>query len=842
MTTKRIFDICSAIVGLLVLSPILLAAGIAVKLGSPGPVLFTDVRIGRRGRRFVLYRFRSIVPHRGGLSAPRVGQFIRLCRIDLLPQLINVVKGDMSFVGPRPQAPSVVERYTPEERAILEVRPGITGPAHSAGLEDGATFLFDQVTKPGLGLTQRQKLDLELQYVRKRTLGGDIRILLTTTIQLARSVFAHPQLGRTLKFVRLTTDLALITVATYAAFVARFDGHISARDAQTFFLGLPFELVAYACGFLYLTTYRSIWRYTGVADFWQVVKACTIGGSLNAAGMHIIGWPYPRSVLVLTPVFAVLLMAAVRLTWRTVATAFTAGESLAVRRRVVIVGAGRVGASVAREILGTPGLGYDVVGFVDNDRRLERAMLHNVSVLGTIDQLPELSVKYALTEAIIAIPRPTLNELRRIREACGKANLVFRTLPSLDQLVSGDGQIRYLRKVDVGELLQREPLSLKIEAIAGFLQGKRVMVTGAGGSIGSELCRQIVRLGADSLVMVERAENALFAMCSELQGSGSRTKLTAALADTKHVSRMSDLFEHFRPQVVFHTAAYKHVPMLEEHPTEAVLNNVISTVRLANLATAHAVESFIFISTDKAVRPNNLMGATKRICELYLTALNDGRNADALRTQFRIVRFGNVLGSAGSALPLFQRQIESGAPITITDPDVSRFFMSIEEAVGLVLESATLDTLGGIAVLDMGEPIKITTLADDFITALGLTPSEVPRQFIGLRPGEKLHEVLWEEVDEVVQSIHPRIAVVRLRARPLKEMDAFVRQLEQLAIEGLVDPLLAKVRELVPSYPGSVGHRPPWVMQVDAEPRKASLPLNGASTTSSKSTRAERSA
>jgi FlaA1/EpsC-like NDP-sugar epimerase len=272
--------------------------------------------------------------------------------------------------------------------------------------------------------------------------------------------------------------------------------------------------------------------------------------------------------------------------------------------------------------------------------------------------------------------------------------------------------------------------------------------------------------------------------------------------------------------------------MLEAHPTEAVLNNVIGTARLANLAAAHSVEEFIFISTDKAVRPNNLMGATKRICELHLMALEAAKDEELARkgtTKFRIVRFGNVLGSAGSALPLFQRQIENGEPLTITDPDVSRFFMTIPEAVGLVLESTTLDTQGGIAVLDMGEPVKITTLADDLITALGLSPSAVPRQFIGLRPGEKLHEVLWDEVDEVLPSLHPRIAVVRPRGKPLKDMDAFVRQLEQLAVQGLIGPLLAKVQEVIPSYSGHVSADQPRVLQLNPEPRKplAAAPANG---------------
>jgi FlaA1/EpsC-like NDP-sugar epimerase len=758
----------------------------------------------------------------------RIGRIIRPTRIDELPQLLNVLRGDMSLVGPRPEDPAIVEGYTAEQRQVLELRPGLTGPTQLESLDESARLPGGtEATEYYVRHLLSDKLERDLQYTRTRTFVGDLRILMRTPFGLVHFLFARPRFGRLLKAMRLTTDLALVLLATYFAYFARFDGDISARDARILSTGLPFVLVAYAFAFLYLGTFRSIWRYVGVADFWHVAKACLIGASINAAGMHLLKWPYPRSVLLLTPAFALLLLGGARLSWRTAATALAGGGIMAERRRLVIVGAGRTGASLAREILNSPKLAYDVVGFVDDDESLQRATLHNLPVLGTTDHLEGLTRKHRLAEAVIAIPRPTLAQLRRIREACARAGLVFKTLPSLGQLVTGDGDVRYLRKVDIGELLPREPRSIQIDKVSQFIRGKRVMVTGAGGSIGSELCRQIVQLGAESLLMVERAENPLFTISGELQGGQSRTKLTAALADIKHILRMSELFAHFRPQVVFHAAAYKHVPMLEAHPTEAILNNVVGTARLAKLAQAHSVESFIFISTDKAVRPSNLMGATKRICELYLMALDAAGEEETVAptgTKFRIVRFGNVLGSAGSALPLFQRQIENGKPITITDPNVSRFFMTIKEAVGLVLESLTIDTTRGIAVLDMGEPVKITALADDFITALGLPPSAVQRQFIGLRPGEKLHEVLWDDVDEVLPSPHPRVNIVRPRQRPLKEMDALVAQLEQLAVDGLVSPLLEKVHETIPSYPGQANNGEPWALRLDAGMRKPLTP------------------
>jgi FlaA1/EpsC-like NDP-sugar epimerase len=615
-------------------------------------------------------------------------------------------------------------------------------------------------------------------------------------------VLARPGLGRQRKLARLLLDLAAVAVGTSLAFLARFDGNIPVSDAWMMVFGLPVAGTAYGLAFIWLRTYRALWRYAGVEDFWQLVKACLLGGCATAAAMRLLAWPYPRAVLVLAPALIFMLMGGGRLVCRTTAFRGTGKNGKTSKlRRVVIVGAGRTGEAIAREILSRPHLGYLLMGFVDDDPRLRASMLHNLPVLGTTAQLPDLARQHQLDEAIIAISQLHLSGVRSISEACVRAGIEFKTMPSVSQLVSGEG--RYLRKVNPNELLRREALSLAPDKLAAFLRDKRILVTGAGGSIGSELCRQVAGLGAEALLMVDRAENGLFEICTELQSGRPRTRLSAALADVKHVFRMTELFASFKPNLVFHAAAYKHVPILESHPTEAVLNNIVGTVRLADLARTHGVESFVFISTDKAVKPFNLMGATKRVCELYLMALNRRRRTDhkgQSLPQFRVVRFGNVLGSAGSALPLFQRQIEAGSPITITDPEMSRFFMTIQEAVGLVLESATLEPLGDITVLDMGQPVRITKLADDLVTALGLPQSAVAKRVIGLRPGEKLHEVLWEETDEVLASPHPRIVMLRQQGRPLEEMEAFVRELERLALKGEIQPLLAWLQEIVPSY------------------------------------------
>jgi FlaA1/EpsC-like NDP-sugar epimerase len=332
---------------------------------------------------------------------------------------------------------------------------------------------------------------------------------------------------------------------------------------------------------------------------------------------------------------------------------------------------------------------------------------------------------------------------------------------------------------------------------------------GAGGSIGSELCRQILRLGVQSLVLVERAENALYDIALELHEVERDGVVSTALADVRHAARMSEIFARFRPQVVFHAAAYKHVPMLEEHPAEGVLNNVIGTRRLARVAKAFGTETFVFVSTDKAVAPKNLMGATKKIAEMYLTALDEAMvgESDPRTTTMQsvIVRFGNVLGSAGSVLPLFLRQVETGGPITITDPEMSRFFMTIPEAVALLLQSATMVGRGDIFVLDMGEPRKIAELAENVVTALGLCGADVGRRYVGLRPGEKMHESLWERGEHAVRSEHERIFCVRgEERRPREEMERLIDALEALAIRGDLTALLERVRAAVPTYCPSV--------------------------------------
>lgn len=824
---KRLIDIVFSVAALMALFPVFLFIAAAIKFNSPGPVFYSQVRVGRRGKGFRVLKFRSMIADAEQVGPPltrsadprvtRLGKWLRRLKLDELPQFVNVLTGDMSLVGPRPEIPSIVERYTAEQREILDVKPGITGPTQLAWIDESEKFPVEvDAVEHYTRQFMQEKLQSDLEYVRTRSVSRDLWYLIRTPVVIGRKVLAMLTRPFTLQTcARLSLDCLAIVAANLWAFMLRFDWSLPEKEVRHLLWGLPIVCAVYLLSFLALRTYRSIWRYAGVEDLWQIIKASAIGGGLHGFTLILLGWhSYPRSVLVLTAPLTVLFTGGIRffVRLRTERQEIVAPSTNG-RRNVIIIGAGETGEVIAREILGNLSLHYNLTGFVDDDPNKLGATIHGRPVLGTIDSLPDLAKGHAIDEAINAISTANGNLMHRISDICTQTGLSFKTLPSFTQLVRGDGKLRYLRKVNADDLLPRESVSVDREAIAAFLRGKRVMVTGAGGSIGSELCRQLIGYGVQSLIMVERAENALFDISAEMKERSVDVAVMSALADIKHIPRMSEIFERTRPQVIFHTAAYKHVPILEGHPAEAVMNNVVGTKRLIDLAQKFSAETFVFISTDKAVNPGNLMGATKKICEMYITALSHAASPlykrgvggdfelnESDTTQFRIVRFGNVLGSAGSVVPLFQRQVENGGSISITDPHVTRFFMTIPEAVGLVLESTTLEKTGDVFVLNMGVPLKITELAHNLVTSLGLSPTEVVQEHVGLRPGEKMHEALWEESEEVLTLGHGRIFAIRQYPKSLSEIDATIDRMEHLAMVGDLVHLLQKVHEVVPSY------------------------------------------
>ena len=548
--------------------------------------------------------------------------------------------------------------------------------------------------------------------------------------------------------------------------------------------------------------------YFSTPDLKRLIFACT--AAVSALGVLRLAFGIdlapPRGVLLIHYFLSIVALSSLRLIFRHVRLMAYAGSgrTRARARRLGIVGAGDCGAALAKELLTKPWLALQPVAFFD-DYRDSLCSVHGIPLVGRPERIAEFRSKLQLDEAIIAMPSAPTRRVRDVLKLIREAGLPCRIVPSLDQLATGRVTVSNLRPVAISDLLGRAPVEIKGEAVREVIANRTVMVTGAGGSIGSELCRQILSFGPAALVCVERSEPQLYVIEQELRDQTRGAAFLPVVGDITRRSRMRELFRRFRPEVIFHAAAHKHVPMMELQPEEAIRNNVFGTALLADLAIEHGVERFIFISTDKAVNPTNVMGATKRLAEMYLQSLAT-RN---VRTKFMAVRFGNVLGSSGSVVPTFERQIAAGGPVTVTHPEVTRFFMTIPEAVSLVLQSSAFGKGGDIFILEMGKPVRILDLAMQMIALSGLTPHEdIEIVFTGLRPGEKLYEELSHGGESVTATAHPKI--VRFLSPPIhySYVSAFVGELMATLAGDEHDPaelklLLAKMLpEYTPFVPG----------------------------------------
>jgi FlaA1/EpsC-like NDP-sugar epimerase len=485
----------------------------------------------------------------------------------------------------------------------------------------------------------------------------------------------------------------------------------------------------------------------------------------------------PRGMWVIDLLVLLALVMGVRLLARTLIERPTATALVARGKEVLIVGAGDATQLILREMLRNPSLGYTPIGLVDDDPRKRNLRLHGIRVLGTTDELPELLRDRNPDELLIAIPSASGDVRERIFEIARAEKVPVKTLPGLHELIAGDFNLTgQIRPVEVEDLLGREPVEADLEAIAGYLTGEVVLVTGAGGSIGSELCRQIARVGPTKLVLVDNGEPGLFEIERELVDDREFHATAAVIADAGNATKMRQVFEKYRPAVVFHAAAYKHVPLMEANPLEAVRNNSLATRTVADIAVEFGAKRFVLVSTDKAVNAKTVMGQSKALCEWIVEAWG---HRDDIATRFCGVRFGNVLGSSGSVVPIFRRQIARGGPVTVTHPEMTRFFMTIPEAVQLVIQAGAIGGRGQIYVLDMGHPVKIVDLAETMIRLSGKEPgTDVAIEFVGARPGEKLHEELWSETESVTPSDHEAIMLV---TRPPIDRHWLEEELDELA-------------------------------------------------------------
>ena len=594
-------------------------------------------------------------------------------------------------------------------------------------------------------------------------------------------------------------DITLITLAFTCAFLLRFDFRIPSNFVVHYWQGLVVVILVKPLVFLFSGFYLSLWRYTSLNDGIKIVRVVSISTFLAGFVLMYLRHfaPYPRSILILDWLLLLTMIIASRLAWRFHRETNIMPRKLASKgRRTIIVGAGEAGSMLIREIQRQEGSQYIVVGLVDDDSSKHGMLLHGVPVLGEVHQLQALIRAHGVEYVIIAIPSAPGRVVHEIVRSCERCNVKFKTLAGAIEATDGRLIVSQIKDVEIEDLLGRAPIVIDEDLMTNFLKGKHILVTGAAGSVGSEICRQVCRFTPASLIMLDSAETPLYHIENELTARFPERRVIPVIADIRQSDRLSAIFSDFHPQIVFHAAAYKHVPMMEYNPVEAVSNNVSGTVNLVDIAHASGVDRFIMISTDKAVNPTSVMGASKRAAELYMQA-----QAQDSRTNFITVRFGNVLGSNGSVIPHFKEQIINGGPVTVTDPRIMRYFMTIPEACQLVLQAGSFGRGGDIFVLDMGDPVRILDLAEELIRLSGLVPYEdIQIVFTGLRPGEKLYEELLVAGEGMLPTCHEKIRVVAAVKHDVSEVRAKINLLLDRVATADAGLLLEKLKNLVPEF------------------------------------------
>jgi len=598
----------------------------------------------------------------------------------------------------------------------------------------------------------------------------------------------------------ILSDALLITASLMIAYSLRF-GTLNLTDyARQILLTLPLVIVVRL--FLFYTNglYRGMWRFVSVRDLIVLIKSTSLGTLFIVGSLFLFQRleEYPRSIFIIDWFIAIVLVGGSRFAYRLYREGWFRQEHETVNtsKNILIVGAGRAGELILREILGNYRLSYTPVGFVDDDRRKRNLTIHGFRVFGNTRDIPSIVKEHNVEEVFLAIPSAPAKSKRRIVMLCKSAHVKFKTLPAVGDILDGTVKVSALREFQIEDLLGREPAKLDTAAIKDYLLNKTIMITGAGGSIGSELCRQVAKYSPKRIVLYERSEFNLYQIQMNLMELFPNVDVHAIIGDVLNHRRTENTLKKFKPQVVFHAAAYKHVPLMELNAEEALQNNAYGTWVMASLSHAYGVRKFVMVSTDKAVRPTNIMGASKRISELICQGF--GRDG---KTKFVTVRFGNVLNSVGSVIPLFKRQIAKGGPVTVTHPEIYRYFMTIPESVQLIMQAGAMGKGGEIFILDMGEPVKIVDLARDMITLSGLEPDkDIKIEFTGLRPGEKLFEELLTAGEEIKSTLHEKIKVAGNAEVDWNEMLKKIESLLDSIKDGFSDNLVEKIREIVPEF------------------------------------------
>ncbi|MFQ5613186.1 MAG: polysaccharide biosynthesis protein [Anaerolineae bacterium] len=816
---KRLLDILIAGLGLVLLSPLMLLIALWIKSDSPGKVLYWAERVGLNGQSFRMAKFRSMyagaqrngpaLTLAGDERVTPAGRWLRRYRLDEIPQLWNVLVGQMSLVGPRPEAPVYVARYTPQQRRVLSVKPGMTGPAQLNFKDETKLLAGPDWQERYLDQVMPAKLALDLAYVENQSTWGDIMIMLQTAYRLLFPYTREKQpllLGRHL----LLVDTALIALAYVLSFVLRFDDETFRVEFLKYVgLLLPYLAVKLLVFFIF-GLYRRVWQYASVRELLSILGGVTVSSTLISAitlllwVLPLAGSPvqgFPRSVLGIDWLMTLVLVGGFRFTLRALSE-FSPPEEPPVGpsvgpqaiKRTLIVGTDDGVARVAREARRNPRPAYNLVGLITGNQSQVGLAIHGLPVLGGLDELPAVVRERNINEVIIAAPNVGGDFTRQVLQKTRGQAVSIKTLPGYHELIEGNGGLSQARNIQIEDLLRRDPLSTDEGQIFSYLTGHKILVTGAGGSIGSELCRQISRFGPAEVILLGHGENSIFFIHEELQTAFPSIAYTPVISDIRDFGRTTRLLARHQPDIIFHAAAHKHVPLMELNPEEAIVNNVLGTRVLVEAAEALEVPRLVLISSDKAVAPGSMMGASKRLAELIVQAV-----AQRSRRCYVVVRFGNVLGSRGSVVPIFQKQIAGGGPVTITHPEVTRYFMTIPEAVQLVLQAAVLGSGGEVFVLDMGQPIKILDIARDLIRLSGLQPgTDIAITFTGLRPGEKLHEGLFTPEEKPAPTQHPQIMAIPATCPASAQFWSRVDSLINAAYGGDTHSMKTLLQEIVP--------------------------------------------
>ena len=594
------------------------------------------------------------------------------------------------------------------------------------------------------------------------------------------------------KFILLCVDIFVINVAYYFAMLIRFEGFVPIWMNQLFVLSWWAFTITIICIYYLFGLYHSLWRYASINELVKLVISTTIAFILNIGLSHLMKWDIPRSITVITYILTIMGVSGSRLSYRYLRRVKSDLRPKSNRTRVLIVGAGDAGATIIKELKISAHANALPIAIVDDANWKQNSLVHGIRVKGKTKDIEEIVLTDKIDEIIIAIPSLSKEKLKELVSICQRTKCTVKTLPHISEMSNQKADLSILRQIDIVDLLGRNEVTLDISGIKQFIENQVVLITGGGGSIGSEICRQLIKFNPSQLLILDIYENNAYDLHQSLKRQYPDKDIKVIIASVRDKERICHIFSQYKPSIVFHAAAHKHVPFMEDHPSEAIKNNVMGTLNVALCAHEQNVKRFILISTDKAVNPTNIMGATKRVAELIIQSLNQRSN-----TEYVAVRFGNVLGSNGSVIPLFKAQIQAGGPITVTHPDITRYFMTIPEAARLVIQAGAIAKGGEIFVLDMGEPVKIVDLAKQIITLSGYTEEQIPIEYVGLRPGEKLYEELLLEEEGLACTQQAGIMI----AKPSNITFEEVYQTIQLIRENQYDiPLLKhSMKRLVPS-------------------------------------------